>query len=91
MEEQRSFKVSGVLDTLWGKELKGEGVRSWAPGLSKRQRQQRASSHPQIVWEREGIASVRWVCGRCVHMQGALQGQEPGAHTKVCIREDTNH
>lgn len=40
-----------------------------------------------MVWEKEGNASV---CG-CVHMQGALPGQELGAHAKVCIREDTNH
>lgn len=31
------------------------------------------------------------VCGGCVHMQGALPEQELGTHTKVCIREDTNH
>lgn len=44
-----------------------------------------------IVWETEGIASVWWVCSGCVHMQGAMLGQEPGAHTKVCFGEDTNH
>lgn len=72
MEEQRSFKVPGALDTSWGKELKGEGVRSWAPGLRKRQRQQRAS--PQIVLgERRYCKCVVEVAGVCTcraHCQG---------------------